>query len=372
MALEVRAVRDRRALKRFIALAHDIYVGDPNWVAPLNRELADTLTPGRNPFWRHADRELFLAERNGRAVGRIAAINDRNYNEYHSSSIGFFGFYESVNDPEVTAALLGATEGWCREAGLARLFGPANPSMNDECGLLVDAFRQPPMIKTCYNPPWYAGLIEQAGYAKVKDLYGFRLDLARNLPEKITRVIEAHKASGDLVTRPVDLRQMARDLGYATEVYNDAWSRNWDFAPMTPAEIDELARQLKPVIVPELCPLVFYKGEIAAMAIGLPDYNQVLIRLRGRMFPFGWLRFLLGRRHINRGRLWALGVKRRFQHLGLGAVMYHEAFAGARRLGYRWGELSWILEDNEAIIRPIRLLGGERYKTWRIYEKPLA
>jgi GNAT superfamily N-acetyltransferase len=369
MALDVRAARGGRDLDRFVALPRDIYRGDSNWVAPLERDLKNALTPGMNPFWSHSDRQLFLAERNGRVIGRIAAINDHNYNTYHRSNTGFFGFFECADDIEAARALLGAAENWCRDSGLNRLYGPANPSMNDECGLLVGPFDSPPVIKMSYNPRWYAGLLEAAGCIKVKDLYAFRLDLAKEIPPKVMRVIEAHRASGALVVRPADLRNLKRDLGYIKEVYNDAWSRNWDFAPMTEEEIDDLARQLRPIVEPVLCPMVFWKGDIAGIAVGLPDYNQVLIKMRGRMLPFGWFHFLFGRRRIDHSRLWALGVKRKYQHLGLGAVMYYEAISGARRLGHTWGEMSWILEDNESIIRPIRLLGGEIYKTYRIYQK---
>ncbi|HDQ99586.1 MAG TPA: N-acetyltransferase [candidate division WOR-3 bacterium] len=372
MALELREVRGDRDLTRFIRLPYAIYRDDPNRVAPLESDLRNTLTPGRNPFWRHAERGLYLAERDGRPVGRIAAINDRNYNACHESSIGFFGFFECVDDEEVARALFAAAENWCREAGLTRLYGPANPSMNDECGLLIEPFDRPPVIKTSYNPPYYPALVEAAGYVKVKDLYAFRLDLTKEIPKKVIRVITARKASGDLAVRPVDLANIKRDLGYIKEVYNDAWSRNWDFAPMTEEEIDDLARQLRPIVEPTLCPMVFWKGDAAGIAVGLPDYNQVLIKLRGRLFPFGWLRLLLGRRRVDHSRLWALGVKRRYQHLGLGAVMYYEAITAARRLGHTWGEMSWILEDNESIIRPIRLLGGERYKTYRIYRREPA
>ncbi|MFO7675955.1 MAG: GNAT family N-acetyltransferase [bacterium] len=372
MALDVSPVRDARGLGQFIQLAYGIYRADRCWVAPLESDLRDTLTPGRSAFWEHAGRELFLARREGRPVGRVAAIVDRNYNSWHQSAIGFFGFFESRDDPEAARALLTAAENWCRAAGIGQVYGPANPSMNDECGLLIEPFDTPPLIKMSYNPDYYPRLIEAAGYSKVKDLYAFRLDLSKPIPDKVIRVIEAHKASGELVARPFDLANIKRDLGYVKEVYNDAWSRNWDFAPMTEDEIDDLARKFRPIVRPELCPLVFWKGEVAGMAIGLPDYNEVLIRMRGRMLPFGWLHYLFGRNRIDHSRLWALGVKRRFQHLGLGSVMYHEAITGARRLGHTWGEMSWILEDNEAIIRPIRLLGGEKYKTYRIYQKTLA
>jgi len=303
--------------------------------------------------------------------GRIAAIIDNNYNAARRSRIGFFGFFESVDDRDVAGALFEAAAAYCREQGMTAVYGPANPSLSDEAGLLVDAFNLPPMIKMSYNPRYYADLVAASGFTPVKDLHAYAIDLTVDLPEKLHRVMAKLKQKRGLVIRPADLSRLPEELAVVKEVYNDAWSDNWDFAPMSEDEIDGLARQLRPLIKPELCPLVFYDGEPAGISIGLPDYNQVLWRMNGRMLPFGWLKFLLHRNRITQGRLWALGIKRKFRNLGYDALLYYESFMGGRRLGYTWGEVSWILEDNEAIIRPIRLLGGRRYKTYRIYQRPL-
>ncbi len=369
--LTVREVNTGPDLDRFVRLPFRIYEEHPNWVPPLVDDVKNTLTPGRNPFWAHAERKLFLAEQDGLAVGRIAAIIDRNYNEYHHSAIGFFGFFESVDDAEVAGALLEAASRYCREHGMSTLYGPANPSLNDEAGLLVDGFDSPPMIRMPYNPEHYIQLIEGAGFTKVKDLYAFLMSIDRPVPEKLQRVMERLKKKPGLEVRPVNLAHLDRDLAYIREVYNDAWSQNWDFAPMTEEEIAGLAQQLRPIIVPGLCPLVFYRGEVAGMCVGLPDYNQVLWHLKGNLFPFGWLKFLTMRRRITQGRLWALGVKRKFHNLGFDSLLYYEAFMTGRKLGYTRGEMSWILEDNIDIIRPIEMWGGRVYKTYRIYQKSL-
>lgn len=358
-------------LKRFIGLPYTLHRDDPNWVPPLRSDARATLTPGRNPFWNHAQRELFLAEHDGRVVGRVAAIVDRNHNDYRKSKTGFFGFFESIDDPDVAAALIEAAASYCRELGMTELYGPANPSLNDEAGLLIGPFDSSPMIKMSYNPEYYIRLLEQQGFVKVKDLYAFIIDINQQLPDKLIRVMESLKQRKGLEVRQADLRNLPRELAIIKEIYNDAWANNWDFAPMTEEELDEMARQLRPILKPELCLLVFRNGEPAAMSIGLPDYNQVLKRMGGRMLPFGWLKFLLGRRRINQTRLWALGVKRKFHNLGYDALLYYQSFVGGRKLGFDWGEVSWILEDNEAIIRPIRMLGGEIYKTYRVYQRSL-
>ncbi len=369
--LKVKPVRTAADLNRFVDFAFDIYRAHPNWVAPLKTDVRKILTPGKNPFWNHAERELFLAEHNGRTVGRIAATVDRNYNDFRKSAIGFFGFFESIDDPEVAAALLDTAAAWCREKSMTALYGPANPALNDEVGLLIDGFDSPPMIKTSYNPEYYADLIEGQGFSKVKDLYAFITDMSRELPAKLHRVMTKLKRRPGLEVRPIDPRNLKQDLLHVKEIYNDAWSQNWDFAPMTDEEIDDLAVQLRPFLKPELMPIVFYKGEPAGMSIALPDYNQALLGVRGRLFPVGWLRFLLARGHINQFRLWALGMKRKFHSLGYDSLLYYECYRGAKSLGYMRGETSWVLEDNEPAIRPLRLFGSEVYKTYRVYGRTL-
>jgi len=369
--ITVREVTTAQDLDRFVKLPFAIYQGDPNWVSPLLSDLKRTLTPGKNPFWTHAERKLFLAEKDSRPVGRVCATVDANYNGFHKSSIGFFGFFESTDDQETANALIAAACRWCREKGMTMVYGPANPSLNDEAGLLLDGFDSPPLVKMSYNPRYYEKLIQAAGLCKVKDLHAYVVAADRPMPEKYTRVIEMLKAKPGVKVRPIDLKHLKEDLESIKEIYNDAWSDNWDFAPMTSEEIDDMAKQLKPLIVPELCPMVFCKGEPAAMSIALPDYNQVLARLGGRLLPFGWLKFLIYKGKITRGRLWALGVKAKFRHQGFDSLLYYESLVAARKLGYKQGEVSWILEDNLSIIRPILNLGGRLYKTYRVYQQPL-
>ncbi len=367
----VAPVQTPRDFDRFVRLPFELYRNDPYWVPPLIADVKRTLTPGANPFWSHAERALFLARRGDRIVGRVAAITDRNYNQVHASHVAYFGFFETENNPETAQALLDQVVIWAQARGSTVVYGPANPSLNDEAGMLVEPFDSSPYIKMPYNPPCYPTLVEQAGFTKVKDLYAYLVPSDRPLPEKYERVIRALKGKPGIRVRCLELNNLKRDLEFIKEVYNDAWSDNWDFAPFTSEEIDDMARQLKPIVEPSLCPFVFCRDEPAGMSVALPDYNQVLKSLNGQLFPFGWLKFLLARRRINQGRLWALGLKKKFRHQGFDALLYYETLVAARKLGYKQGEVSWILEDNLAIIRPILNLGGKLYKTYRVYQRPI-
>lgn len=367
--VRVQPVKSGTDLDRFLKLPFRLYRDDPNWVPPLISDLKNTLTPGRNPFWNHAERELFLAMRDGTAVGRIAAIVDRNYNEYHQSKLAFFGYFETENDPEVAGAILDAVNGFARARGLTNVYGPANPSLNDEVAMLIEPFDSPPMVKSSYNPAYYPKLVEGAGFTKVKDFYAFGMDADQPIPEKFERVVKGLRARPEITIQHPDLKNLKPALDLVKQVYNDAWSKNWDFAPMTDEEMDDLARQLKPLIVPDFIFIVLCKGEIAAMSIGLPDYNQVLKKMNGRLFPFGWLTFLTQRGRINQARLWTLGVMHKFRHQGFDALLYYESLLAARKHGYKHGELSMILEDNVPIIRPITNLGARIVKTYRVYQR---
>ncbi len=366
----VRKVESAGDLDQFVKLPFRLYRNDPNWVPPLIGDAKRTLTPGQNPFWKHADRELYLAFRDDKVVGRVAAILDRSYNAHHNTRVACFGFFELEDDMEVAQALFTAVKAFARASGADTVYGPANPSLNDEVALLIDPFDSPPMIKMSYNPPYYVQLIEKSGFTKVKDFHAYSIQMDAPVPEKLRRVMTKLKEKSGLVVRPADLGHAERELAYIQEVYNDAWTDNWDHVPMTDAEIADLARQIKPLIRPETCPFVFYKGEIAGVCVTVPDYNQVLKKMNGRIFPLGWLTFLTQRGKINQARLWALGVKRKFHNLGFDSLLYYESFMGARKLGYKWGEVSMILEDNVGIIRPILTWGGKLYKTYRVYQSP--
>lgn len=369
--LKIKKVESNRDLTEFVMLPWKIYQNDPNWVPPLIADVKETLDKKRNPFFCHADCELYIAQSNNETVGRVAAIVDYNYCKYHKKNVGFFGFFETVNDYSVAEALLNAVVKYHKDKMLSEIYGPTNPSLNDEAGFLVSGFDSPPMIKMSYNPSYYLDFVEKFGFRKIKDLYAYLIDVDKEPPEKLVRVVESIKNRQDIKVRPVNLRKLKDDLVKIKEIYNNAWSNNWDFAPMTEQEIDYLAKKLKSIVVPEIVPIVEIAGEPAGMSIGLPDYNQVLKRLNGRLFPFGIFKFLKYRNKITSARLWALGVKDKFRNIGIDALLYYETFLGARKKGYKWGEVSWILEDNINIIRPILLWDAKLYKTYRVYQLTL-
>jgi hypothetical protein len=366
--IKVDRVESSRDLNEFVMLPWKIYKNDINWVPPLISDVKETLDKTKNPFWCHAERELFVARRGNEVVGRIAAIIDYNYCKYHNKNIGFFGFLEVMNDFEALSALMNEAKKFLKTKMMTEMYGPANPSLNDEAGFLIDGFDSSPMIKMTYNPKYYLDLVEQFGMKKVKDLYAYAIEVQREPPPKLVRVVEILKARKNIKVRPANPKNLKHDLGMIKDIYNNAWSKNWDFAPMTDEEIDLLAKKLKMLIIPDIIPLVEVDGEPAGMAVGLPDYNQVLKHLNGRLFPFGFIKFLRNKSKIDAMRLWALGVKDKFRNLGIDALLYYETFVGAKKMGYKIGEVSWILEDNLNIIRPIMLWDAKLYKKYRVYQ----
>ncbi|MCS7259079.1 MAG: hypothetical protein NZ601_06960 [candidate division WOR-3 bacterium] len=363
----VSEVKTKKDLSDFINLPWKIYKNDPNWIPPLIDDIKETLSKEKNPFFQHADLKLFIARHNNEVVGRVAVIIDYNYCKYHDKNVAFFGFFETTYDYFVAEALMKNACEYAKSRNMKEIYGPANPSLNDEVGFLIEGFNSPPCIKMSYNPPYYLEFIEKLGFQKIKDLYSYYIDLTKPPPNKLLRVINSIKTRKEIVVRPVNLRKLKDELIKIKEIYNDAWSNNWDFAPMTDEEIDYLAKKLKPIVVPEIVQIAEVAGEPAGMSIGLPDYNQVLKHLNGKLFPFGFIKFLIYRSKINGARLWALGVKNKFRNIGIDALIYYETFIGGIKKGYKWGDVGWILEDNHNIINPILLWDAKLYKKYRIY-----
>jgi hypothetical protein len=372
-----RVARDRRGLSRFFDVAETIYAGDPNWVAPLRADLAKVFQ-GENPFFRHGEMQLFVARRAGQDVGRVAAILDRNHNAFHDERVVFFGFFESIDDPLVAAMLLEAAALWGRERKMVVLRGPTNPTLNDEAGLLVEGFDSPPVLMMTYNPRYYAGLLEGQGLSKAKDLLAYWFPLDEEPLGRLSRVAERfRRRERDIVVRNVSKGGLGRDLPKIREIYNDAWEKNWGFVPMTPEEIDFMAKRLKPLLVEELlwlaeAPRPDGTLEPIAFMLMLPDYNQAIAPTRGRLFPFGWLKFLLATRKIHTVRVLTLGIKSAYRMRGIQSIMMADSLRFLLSKGYTGAEVSWLLEDNDLVIGSVRLWGGKLYKTYRIYEKALA
>lgn len=369
--VRVRAVAGKAEREAFIRFQWEPYRGNPVWVPPLLMERRDFLSPAKNPFFKHAEMELFLAYADGRVAGRIAAIEDRNYNKFHSAKTAYWGLFECIDDEEVARALFRAAADWARPRGLTALLGPMNVSTNYDCGLLLDAYDQPPYLLTTYNPPYYVRLVERCGQTKAKDLFAWRLDVTRPVPERVQRLAEKIRKREGLTVRPVRLDDMANEIEKIKRIYNDAWEQNWGAVPMTDDEFHHMAKDMKQLVVPDLFLIAEVKGEAVAFAMTLPDVNRALAKLDGRLFPFGLLRLLWNMRKVRACRLVALGIRKGFRRRGIDAVLYDQTQKNAQRLGYTEGEASWTLEDNHLINRAIELMGASRSKTYRLYEAPV-
>jgi hypothetical protein len=375
LAIE-RIGRAKVDLSRFFDVADRVYAGDPNWVAPLRDDVGKVFNDA-NPFFRHGEMQLFIARRGSEDVGRVAAILDRNHNAFHDEKAAFFGFYESMNDPEVAALLLEAAAIWGRERKMTVLRGPTNPTLNDEAGLLVDGFDSPPVLMMTYNPAYYVGLIEGQGFRKAKDLLAYWFSLEEEPLRRLSRVADRfRKRAPEVIVRNVARGGLAKDLLKIREVYNEAWEKNWGFVPMTPEEMDFMAKRMKPLLVEELLWLAEARRpdgslEPIAFMLVLPDYNVAIAPTKGRLLPFGWLKFLLGTRRIKTVRVLTLGVKKSHRMSGIQSVMMADSLRYLLSKGYTGCEVSWLLEDNELVIGALKIWGGKLYKTYRIYEKNL-
>ncbi len=382
----VRTAADRRA---FIDLPFRLYRNAPHWVPPLKNEVAALLDPKKNPFFEHAEVELFLARQGadggGKVVGRVAAIRNRLHEETHHEAVGFFGFFETERDAVIARALLDAAADWLRARGLTTVRGPANFSSNDDWGLLVDGFDRDPSIMMPYNPPSYAELVEGAGFVKAKDILAYELsvntyglspnatveEMEARIPERLRNFERLARERFGVTVRPFDKKNFDAEIERIRELYNGAWEANWGFVPFTPAEFDHLAKQLKPVADFDLVAFVEVKGETAGFAIALPDLNQALKRMNGSLFPFGWAKGLWYGRKISALRVLTLGVLPRFRRTGAAELLYLYLFRTGVRKRITSGEFSWILEDNLAMRTPMERLGAEVTKRYRLYDRAL-
>jgi len=373
----VSRVAERRDLKEFVELPYRLYAEDPHWAPPLRSDVREILDEGRNPFWKHARRTLFLARRDGRVVGRVAAIVDDSHNRLHADRTAFFGFFECENDPEAATELLAAVENAAKVylPGCDWLRGPVNPSMNEEVGALIPAESDPgiPYLMMTYNPAYYLDLFTAAGFSKEKDLVAVLAPVDDRALGRLGRIAEGvrRREKGGLVVRPIRMERFAEELAIVKEIYNRAWEKNWGFVPMTSEEIDAMAKKLKPLLYPPYVLFVELNGTPVAFHLALFDYNLVLNRLGGSLFPFGWLKFLLLKGKIDRCRTMALGVLPEYRKRGFDAVLYYEAMKEGVRIGQKWAEFSWMLEDNLDILKPLEVFGGRIHRRYRIVGKAL-
>ena len=311
---------------------------------------------------------MFPALRDGRPIGRVAAIRDRNYIEFHGEQAGFFGFFECVDERDVATGLLSVARKWVVERGAQVIRGPVNPSTNYECGVLVEGFDSSPMVMMSYNPAYYDALIQGAGLRKAKDLYAYWAPTEGAPMERFLRVADRSSKANGIRIRPIHMDRFEEEVEMVWKVYNSAWSRNWGFVPVSRDEFLFMAHDMKAILEPGFVLLGELGGKVVGFALGLPDINQALKHANGRLLPLGLLKILYHKRSVRSLRVLVLGVVEEYRTAGVAAGFYAELFRNANRLGYRDCEMSWILEDNTLMIRSIEALGGKRYKTYRIYE----
>jgi len=355
----------------FIRLPWRLYRDAANWVPPLISERKRFLDRRRNAFFAHAEAEYFLAWRGRTPVGRITAHVDHRFNEFQNNRWGMFGFFECERDPATAGALLEAAEQWLRARGRDRLIGPFDFSTNHECGLLVEGFEYRPQILENWHHPYYRELLEAHGLVKAMDLY--KWEILRSNYDKVYPVIgelaERVGREHGVYLRPLRKRQLASEVRKFMEIYNEAWSHNWGFVPLTDAELDQMARELRPVLDVDFAKAAEHEGQVVGVSLSLLDFNQVLAGLNGRLLPLGWAKALLARRRINEIRVFALGVKPAFQHTGTAAALYNDVWQTCLQRGIERAETGWILEVNEPMNRAMEALAGRIVKRYRIYER---
>lgn len=379
--INVRPVRNRRDLERFIRVPFWLHQHQPNWVPPLIVDRRRFLDRRKNPFFKHGDAEYFLCERDGDVVGRITAHYDEHWDRHQGGSDGMFGFFEASDDPDAVAAMIEAARGWVAEQGRERMLGPMDFTTNDECGVLIDAFDEPPIVLTPWHPPYYLPLLEQAGLKKAKDIQMWRLMLGEmhadsrgfGFSSLVHRAAELCETRNRVTVRNMRRKDIKAEILRFVEVYNEAWAHNWGFVPVTEDDVAFQVRNLRPLLDEDWAFVAERDGEVLGAGLSLPDVNQVLARMGGRLLPLGWLTFLLGKRKIDRVRVFALGVKPAYRHLGIDAALYVKHLESGHSTGnaVREGEAGWILEDNRAMNKGMVAMGGEVSRRYRLLEMPV-
>jgi len=361
-------------VEAFIRFPFRLYGSAPHWSPPLLMERRDFLDPRKNPVFEYAKIQPFLALRGSEVVGTIAAISNGRYGEFHPDEqhVGFIGLFECIQDQTAADALFSAASEWLKGEGKTAMRGPVNLTTNDVVGLLVDGFDDPPTVMMPYNHTYYAGLFEAAGFSKAKDLFAFSL-AKHTYGGQLEAVAAKLQARGRVKIRPVDLGRWRQELEFVRSCYNKAWAKNWGFVPWTDRELAFIAKELKPLIDPHLTFVAEVDEQPAGFLIAVPDANEAIKLARGRLFPFGLLKILwkLKVRKCSRLRTIAMGVLPEHRRRGIDAILVHHLIRNGVARGYSVSEMGWILEDNEAMLSPLRRLGAERTKTYRVYDHPI-
>ena len=374
--IKIKSVQTKKDLKQFMMLPFKLYKNDPHWVAPLIMDQKNFFNPKKNPYYEHSEVQLFLAEKDGEIAGRISAQTNTQHNNFHEDKVGFFGFFECINNQEVADALFAEAYKWLKEKEMDTMRGPMNFSTNDECGLLVDGFESSPFILMTHNFKYYLELYKNAGFTKSMDLLAYLIP-KRPTPERLQRIAEKLQKRGRFIVRELsskNKKELRKDLETVFTVYTKAWEKNWGFVPMTEKEFFHLIDSMIDVVRPEFFYLAFVDNKPAGFYVALPDYNQILKKMKGHLFPFGIFHMLLGRNKITAMRVITMGVIKEFQNRGIDTVFYTKNFQMAnnhKKLNIINAEMSWILETNTMMNRIAANLGGWVHKTYRILDKKI-
>lgn len=366
--IKIELVSDKKALMKFIKFPWEIYKGNEFWVPPLISDRKKILDKNKNPFFDNAEADYFLAYKDNKIVGRIAAIKNDLHNKHHNENIGFFGFFECIDDQNVADALFDTVKDWLQKKGLNAMRGPANPSSNDEYGMLLEGFDDSPRLMMPYNPEYYLRLCENYGFKKAKDLYAYKLEHEKVASSgKLKRVAEIAAKRSKIKITQIDIKNFKSELEKVKYIYNKAWAPNWGFIPMTEKEIDNIAKDLKPLVEPSLVLFGEIDNKLVGFALVMLDYNYVLKKMNGRIFPFGFIKLFTEKKNIKWSRILTLGIIPEYQKRGLDAVFYWDILMRAHKIGIDLGEASWVLEDNEMMNRGANVMNGEIYKRYRIF-----
>jgi hypothetical protein len=373
MTLELRQTQIGGKVTDFLNVVDYLYQRDPNYVRPLDMDMKDRLSM-KNPFFEHGDGAIFTAYRNGFCVGRCTAQIDREHLARYKDATGFFGFFDTIEDEDVARLLLDAATKWLRERGMKKIRGPFSLSINEEMGCLIEGFDMPPMVLMPHHLPYQAGLIEKCGFEKLKDVYAWRYTVG-NVPERARKAHDELDALPELKTRHIDMKNLDSEVRMVMQLFNDAWSENWGFVPFTEKELSKLAADLKLIAIPELTYIAEIDGQPAAFAIALPNINELIKDMKGKLGPLELAKLLwrLKVKGPKTARLALLGISKKFRgqrkYAGLSIYLYSKLNQSGQKLGIEWGELSWTLEDNGPVNVGIKFMGGKIYKKYRIFEK---
>lgn len=374
MNIEIHEVSFKNGIKEFIDFPHHLYEGDKNYVPEIFIGQKDMMNPKRYPFFLYGQARFYLAKKNGKTVGRISAINNTNYNKHFGTKIGFFGFMDFIEDQEVVNVLLDKAKEFSLENGLEYLMGPTNFTTNETAGTLIEGFNEPAKIMMAYNKPYYDKLLSQYGLQKEMDLYAYMIytDRVSEKSIRLSDMVEERLKKHGITIRNINPKDIDNEAKKIHRIYNEAWDENWGFVPFTNEEFDYLKNDLKLILNPNFAYIAEKDGKAIGFGLTLPNINEVLIKnKKGRLFPFGIFRLLIGKSRIKTVRILALGIKKEYRKSGIEAVFFAKNIKAAKKLNLVGGEASWVLENNEAMKAAAEHLNGERYKTYRIYKKKI-